>query len=80
MRFGALQVLSALDFAVGADEAVGIVGPNPAVVQLFIEDGFDYVAIGSDIAMMTGRAADFLTSLRGTVTAAAPNQPVASAY
>lgn len=30
MRFGALQVLSALDFAVGADEAVGIVGPNGA--------------------------------------------------
>src|SRR2546421_12312979 len=29
-RFGALVVLDDVDFAVGADEAVGIVGPNGA--------------------------------------------------
>jgi branched-chain amino acid transport system ATP-binding protein len=29
-RFGALVVLDGVDFAVGKDEAVGIVGPNGA--------------------------------------------------
>ncbi len=29
-RFGALVVLDDIDFAMGADEAVGIVGPNGA--------------------------------------------------
>ena len=29
-RFGALVVLDDVDFAMGADEAVGIVGPNGA--------------------------------------------------
>jgi 2-keto-3-deoxy-L-rhamnonate aldolase RhmA len=48
-----------------AGKPVGIVGPNPDMVQRFITCGYDFVAIASDIAMMTGRAADWLGLLRG---------------
>jgi len=37
-RFGALTVLDDVDFALGADEAVGIVGPNGAGKTTLIDD------------------------------------------
>jgi 2-keto-3-deoxy-L-rhamnonate aldolase RhmA len=43
---------------------VGIVGPNPDMVRRFIDYGYDFAAIGSDISMMTGRASDWLGVLR----------------
>jgi 4-hydroxy-2-oxoheptanedioate aldolase len=43
---------------------IGIVGPNPEMVGRFIDYGYSYVAIGSDIAMMTGRASEWLGALR----------------
>ena len=45
-------------------KAFGIVGPNPEMVRRFIDYGYDFAAIGSDIAMMTGRASDWLGDLR----------------
>lgn len=47
-----------------AGKPVGIVGPNPDMVRRFIDYGYDFAAIASDIAMMTGRATDWLGVLR----------------
>jgi 2-keto-3-deoxy-L-rhamnonate aldolase RhmA len=47
-----------------AGKPVGIVGPNPDMVRRFIGYGYDFAAIASDIAMMTGRATDWLGALR----------------
>ncbi len=56
-----------------AGKPVGIVGPNPDMVRRFIDYGYDFAAIASDIAMMTGRASDWLGALRDQpVEAAAP--------
>lgn len=56
---------------------IGIVGPNPDMVRRFIDYGYSYVAIASDIAMMTSRASEWLGSLRGT-TATATVAPAAA--
>jgi 4-hydroxy-2-oxoheptanedioate aldolase len=47
-----------------AGKPVGIVGPNPDMVRRFVDYGYDFAAVASDIAMMTGRAADWLGDLR----------------
>jgi 4-hydroxy-2-oxoheptanedioate aldolase len=56
----------AAKLAHAAGKPVGIVGPNPEMVQRFINYGYGYVAVASDIAMMTGRATEWLGVLRGT--------------
>lgn len=60
-----------------AGKPVGIVGPNPAMVGRFIDYGYSYAAVASDIAMMTGRASDWLAELRGD-DKAAPAAPAAA--
>jgi len=45
---------------------IGIVGPNPDMVKRFMDYGYDFVAIASDIAMMTGRAGEWLAKLHDT--------------
>jgi len=54
---------------------VGIVGPNPEMVRRFFGYGYDFSAVASDIAMMTARAAEFLSELRGGAEPAAPTGP-----
>ncbi|MEO8487074.1 MAG: HpcH/HpaI aldolase/citrate lyase family protein [Betaproteobacteria bacterium] len=49
----------------------GIIGPNPEMVERFLGYGYSWVAIGSDMSMMMGRAQEWLGKLRGS-TAAAP--------
>jgi 2-keto-3-deoxy-L-rhamnonate aldolase RhmA len=49
---------------------VGIVGPTPEMVRRFLGYGYDYAAIASDMAMMMGRAGEFLGALR-------PDRPAA---
>lgn len=44
---------------------VGIVGPTPEMVRRFLDYGYSFAAIASDIAMMTGRAGEFLARLKG---------------
>lgn len=48
-----------------AGKPVGIVGPNPEIVQKFIEYGFTWVAIGSDVGLMVSRAQEWLGKVRG---------------
>jgi 2-dehydro-3-deoxyglucarate aldolase/4-hydroxy-2-oxoheptanedioate aldolase len=50
--------------AADAGKPIGIVGPNPEMVKRFQQYGYSFTAIGSDIAMMTGRARDWLAQLR----------------
>ena len=60
-----------------AGKPVGIVGPNPEMVQRFIDYGYSFAAVASDMGLMTGRAAEWLGQLR---KAAAPSTPSQSAY
>lgn len=67
---GEVQTLIA-EAAKGAHAAgkpIGIVGPSPEMVERFLGYGYGFAAISSDIAMMTGRAADWLGTLRGAGT------------
>ncbi len=48
-----------------AGKPAGILGPNPDVVHKYIEFGFTWVAMASDMSMMVGRAQEFLGKLRG---------------
>ena len=51
----------------------GIVGPNPDMVARFLDYGYSWVALGSDLSLMTGRAREWLGRLKGdeATTAAA---------
>ena len=49
---------------------VGIVGPNPDMVARFQGYGYTWVAVGSDMSMMVGRAQEWLGKLRGSEAAA----------
>jgi 4-hydroxy-2-oxoheptanedioate aldolase len=46
----------------------GIVGANPQIVERFLDYGFSWVAVGSDLSMLVGRAQEFLTAVRKSVT------------
>jgi 2-dehydro-3-deoxyglucarate aldolase/4-hydroxy-2-oxoheptanedioate aldolase len=54
----------------------GIVGATPETVGRFLEYGYSWVAIGSDMSLMVGRAQEYLARVRG---AAAPS-PSPDAY
>jgi len=56
-----------------AGKPVGTVGPNPEMVLRYLEYGFTWIAINSDIGMMVGRATEWL----GKVKAGAPGAPKA---
>lgn len=43
---------------------IGIVGPSPEMVQQFIEYGYSYVAIASDMGMMMRQANAFLSAMK----------------
>jgi 2-dehydro-3-deoxyglucarate aldolase/4-hydroxy-2-oxoheptanedioate aldolase len=47
----------------------GILGMNPDMVATFIDYGYDWVAIGSDMAFMVGRAQECLGKARSATTA-----------
>lgn len=51
---------------------IGIVGPNPQMVRQFVEMGYTFVAIASDLGMMMRQANAFLAELKGATRAAAP--------
>jgi 4-hydroxy-2-oxoheptanedioate aldolase len=55
-------------------KACGIVGPTPEMVGKFLDYGYSWVAIGSDVGMMVGRAQEYLGKVRGTAPAAPPPQ------
>jgi len=52
----------------------GIVGPNPDMVGRFVDYGYTWVAVGSDLSFMVGRAQEWLGRLKGAAPAAVPVQ------
>jgi len=58
-----------------AGKPVGIVGPNPGVVAKYVEFGFTWVAIASDIGMMVSRAQEWLGTLRAIPTGESKPNP-----
>jgi 4-hydroxy-2-oxoheptanedioate aldolase len=48
-----------------AGKPIGIVGGNPEMVARFLGYGYDWVAVASDLALLTGRAAQWIAELRG---------------
>ena len=55
-----------------AGKPVGIVGPTPEMVGKYLEMGFTWVAIASDIGMMVGRAQELLGKVRGSAAEVKP--------
>ena len=56
----------------------GIVGPNPEMVRRFLDYGYSWVAVGSDMSLMLGRAQEWAGQVRGHEPKAAP--PAQGAY
>jgi 2-dehydro-3-deoxyglucarate aldolase/4-hydroxy-2-oxoheptanedioate aldolase len=50
---------------------VGIVGPNPDMVGKFLEYGYTWVAIATDMSLMVGRAQEWLRKVKRQTPAAA---------
>lgn len=50
----------------------GIIGTNPDMVARYVEYGYDWIAIGSDMGFMMSRAQEWLAKARGGAPAAAP--------
>ena len=56
-----------------AGKPIGTVGANPEIVAQYLGYGYDWVAVGSDLAMLTGRAADCIAAIRGRTAGSAPS-------
>jgi 2-keto-3-deoxy-L-rhamnonate aldolase RhmA len=56
---------SAAQRARAAGIPVGTLGPNPEMVKGFVEMGFDYVAVGSDLVFMLQQAKSVLARMKG---------------
>jgi 4-hydroxy-2-oxoheptanedioate aldolase len=51
---------------------IGIVGPNPEMVARFIDYGYTWAAVSSDMGMLTGRAVEWVSAIRGRAAASTP--------
>lgn len=70
------KIAEAASLARAAGTPIGIVGPNPDMVGRFIQFGYSFAAVASDMGMMTGRAVEWNATLRGQApTAAVPSGP-----
>jgi 2-keto-3-deoxy-L-rhamnonate aldolase RhmA len=49
---------------------IGIVGPTPEMVASFVQSGYSFVAIASDMGMMMRQANAWLADLKGRTSAA----------
>jgi 2-keto-3-deoxy-L-rhamnonate aldolase RhmA len=58
-------IAKAAQAAHAAGKTIGIVGGNPDMLGRFLSYGYDWGAIASDLAMLTGRAVDWVTAIKG---------------
>lgn len=58
------RLAEGVDVCKRAGKSVGIVGPTPEIVKRYLDMGFTWVAIASDMGMMVGRAQEWLATLR----------------
>ena len=54
---------------------VGIIGANPDFVAKYVAYGFNWIAIGSDMAFMTSRAQEWLSKARGLAPPESASRP-----
>jgi 2-dehydro-3-deoxyglucarate aldolase/4-hydroxy-2-oxoheptanedioate aldolase len=59
------QIQRAVTLAHAAGKPIGTLGMDPAAVKRFLSYGYDWVALGSDLTMMTSRALDWVAEMRG---------------
>lgn len=64
------QLKAAAELCKQLGKPCGIVGPNPEMVGKFIEYGYTWVAVASDMGLMVGRAQEWLGKLKGAAPAA----------
>jgi len=60
------QIALAARRARAAGKSIGIVAPNPEMLQRFFAYGYTWGAIGSDIGLLTGRSLEWLAALKST--------------
>lgn len=65
-------IADAAKAAASAGKPVGIVGPNPAMVRRFLDYGYSFAAVASDLALMIGRADEWRADLAASAAPAAP--------
>jgi 2-dehydro-3-deoxyglucarate aldolase/4-hydroxy-2-oxoheptanedioate aldolase len=70
------HLAAAADACRRAGKPSGIIGPPPEMVARFIDYGYSWIAIGSDMGFMVGRAQEYLSRFRQP--SAAPDKPAAS--
>jgi 4-hydroxy-2-oxoheptanedioate aldolase len=58
-------IAKAAGLAHAAGKPIGIVGANPEMLARYAGYGYDWAAVGSDLALMTGRAVDWVTGIKG---------------
>ena len=58
------MIASAAGAARRIGKPIGIVGPNPEMVKRFLGYGYTWSALASDLGLMTGRATEWLGTLR----------------
>ena len=56
--------LCGVDLARKAGKPIGTVGPNPDMVLKYLDYGFTWIAINSDLGMMVNRAQEWLGKVK----------------
>ena len=54
---------------------VGIIGANPDLVAKYVEYGYNWIAIGSDMGFMLGRGQEWLAKAKGLAPPASATKP-----
>lgn len=58
-------ITGAVDRCQSLNMPCGIVGADPHLVSDYVKRGFKFVAVGSDVSLMMGRAAEFIAAFNG---------------
>ena len=58
-------IARAADQAHAAAKPIGIVGANPDMLARYAGYGYDWMAVASDLGMLTGRAVDWVSAIKG---------------
>jgi 4-hydroxy-2-oxoheptanedioate aldolase len=59
------KIKQGVDVARKAGKPIGTVGPNPDMVLKYLDYGFTWIAINSDLGMMVNRAQEWLGKVKG---------------
>jgi 2-dehydro-3-deoxyglucarate aldolase/4-hydroxy-2-oxoheptanedioate aldolase len=68
-------IARAAQSARAAAKPIGIVAGNPDMLGQFMSYGYDYGAVASDLGMLTARAVEWVTAIKGRAAAATDAAP-----